>query len=113
MKEPGQLAFEAYRSRVKTLATMPWSECAEGRKADCAAVESAIRADERAKVIEECAKVAESFLARADAKFDGVIKSARRGQKNLELAAAASAGMAHDARKITAAIRALGEKKDG
>ena len=102
MKEPGELAWEAFTEREPH----EWYT----RQECWSRVESAIRADERAKVIEECAKVAESFLARADAKFDGVIKSARRGQKNLELAAAASAGMAHDARKITAAIRALGEK---
>lgn len=99
MKEPGQMAFEAYRSRVKTLATMPWAACAEGRKADRAAVESAIRADERAKVIEECAKVAESHNWMRD-----IERWMNATQKEVS---------AVSAQEAAAAIRTLGEKKDG
>ena len=43
--------------------------------------------------------------AKGDQKFDDCIKRGRAGQKNLELAAAASAGMSHQARYIAAAIR--------
>lgn len=92
-KEPGQLAFEAYRSRVKTLATMPWAACAEGRKADWAAVESAIRADERAKVREECAKLCETGV---DMQHP-IIRS--HTMKAF-----------HKSPTLAAAIRALGEK---
>jgi hypothetical protein len=112
MKESGQMAYEAFCSR-EGMVCAPWSSLLVGSKELWATVESAIRADEAAKVREECAKVADSFLTKADAKFDGVIKSARRGQKNMELAAAAAVGMSHDARQIAAAIRALGEKQDG
>lgn len=52
-KEPGQLAYESLPSHIK------WGNLDEGGKQFWAAVESAIRADERAKVIEECAKLAD------------------------------------------------------
>ena len=42
----------------------------------------------------------------AERKFEALIKRARRGEKNLELAAATAAGMSHAARKIANSIRA-------
>jgi len=63
MKEPGQMAYEVFCSR-KEMACAPWSSLFHSSKALWAAVESAIRADEAAKVraatIEECAKVAKT-----------------------------------------------------
>ena len=53
MKEPGQLAYEA------TPAVLTWEQQPEAAKALWAITEAVIRADERAAVIEECAKVAE------------------------------------------------------
>jgi hypothetical protein len=61
----------------------------------------------RDAVLEEAAKVADARATRADDKFNGVVKRARRGERNLELAAAAAAGMNHYAEAIAAAIRAL------
>jgi hypothetical protein len=79
----------------------------EWRKACIAHGEKAERAEAAlAEAVEECAKVADSFMASSDKEFDGVMIKHRKGQKNLELAAAASAGMSHAARKIAAAIRA-------
>jgi hypothetical protein len=51
MKEPGQMAFE--KSRPSWL----WCEISVSERKIWAAVESAIRADEAAKVREQCAKV--------------------------------------------------------
>jgi len=56
-KEPGQMAYEAWANVIGD--TTPWRSDQTGA---WAAVESAIRADERAKVIEECAKVAEDLI---------------------------------------------------
>lgn len=61
----------------------------------------------RASALEEAATVADARAARADVKFDGMVKRARKGERNLELAAATAAGMNHDARAIAAAIRSL------
>jgi hypothetical protein len=64
MKEPGELAYEAW---VKAYGgtTIPWDKLGDDERDEWAAVESAIRADEAAKVraatIEECAKVAENY----------------------------------------------------
>ena len=52
MKEPGQIAFEVY-SRLR-FGSMPWREIGEQSKKSFAAVEAAVRADERARVIAEC-----------------------------------------------------------
>ena len=52
-KKPGQMAYEAWVPDA-----YPWEHTPH--KARWAAVESTIRADERAKVIEECAKVVEA-----------------------------------------------------
>lgn len=55
---------------------------------------------------EACAAVADLWEAKGDEKFSGCIADHDKGQKNIELAAAASAGMSHQARYIAAAIRA-------
>jgi hypothetical protein len=95
MKEPGQMAYEVLCSR-KEMACAPWSSLFHSSKELWAAVESAIRADEAAKVraatIEECAKVAENGWAK-ELSYIGDF-----GRGRLQAAAA---------------IRALGEKKDG
>lgn len=54
---------------------------------------------------ERCAMIADQWEAKSDEKFAGCIAAHDRGQKNLELAAAACAGMSHQARHIAAAIR--------
>jgi hypothetical protein len=54
----------------------------------------------RAAAMEEAAQIADERKTRAEEKFDGVVKRARFGERNLELAAA------HEARAIAAAIRA-------
>ena len=59
MKEPGELAFDAWRAAYAKIG-IPWRMLGDDERAEWAAVESAIRADERAKIREECAKVAES-----------------------------------------------------
>lgn len=61
----------------------------------------------RAAALDEAAKIADARAARADVKFDELVKRGRRGERNLELAAAAAAGMNHDARAIANAIRAM------
>lgn len=55
--------------------------------------------------MEEAAKVAENHRAKSDEVFDGVINRGRKGERNLELAAATAAGMSHEARHIALAIR--------
>lgn len=59
----------------------------------------------------EALALAEENQKAADRKFDQLIVRARRGQKNLELAAATAAGMSHSARKIAAKLRAALEKQ--
>jgi hypothetical protein len=59
-KEPGELAYEAHETQYANQPDRPWLIVGDAERAVWVAVESAIRADERAKVIEECAKVAES-----------------------------------------------------
>lgn len=78
----------------------------EGIRAGIAAIAPLIRAE----AMEEAARVADRHKRKADEAFNRRVRRARRGEKNLELAAAADAGMSHEARKIAAAIRAL---KDG
>jgi len=60
MKEPGQFAQSEYREAINNIG-LSWGLMCDDDKARWARVESAIRADERAKVraatIEECAKV--------------------------------------------------------
>jgi hypothetical protein len=85
------MAYEVFCSR-EGMACAPWPSLFHSSKELWAAVESAIRAENAAKVraeaIEECAKVAEAF--------DLSIMSMTR--------------MDVQAREISAAIRALGEK---
>ena len=59
-KEPGQLAWEAHEAHREWEDQTPWRILHPQNQADWARVEAAIRADERAKVIEECAKVVEA-----------------------------------------------------
>lgn len=95
MKEPGELAFDAWRAAYAKIG-IPWRMLGDDERAEWAAVESAIRAAERAKVIEECAKVAEDYrlpLEGGGGPWDDGCISTRAD--------------------IAAAIRALGEKKDG
>jgi hypothetical protein len=90
MKEPGQLAYEA------TPTAMTWEQQPESAKALWAITESTIRADEAAKVIEECAKVARDQLWLSP-------------QERTEY----GDGSHEAALKIEAAIHSLGSKKDG
>jgi hypothetical protein len=86
VKEPGQLAYEA------TPAVLTWEQQPESAKALWAITEAAIRADERAKVIEECAKVAEGHIDPDD-------DNDRETQIEN-----------YQCRELATAIRALGEK---
>lgn len=61
----------------------------------------------RAAALEEAAKVADQHMLKADDAFNRRVHRARRGEKNLELAAASGAGMSIVARKIATAIRAM------
>lgn len=54
---------------------------------------------------ERCAMVADSYMAHADSEFDERVKRSQKGERNLELAASAGAGMSHAARRIANAIR--------
>ena len=49
MKEPGELAFDAWRAAYAKIG-IPWRMLGDDERAEWAAVESAIRADERAKM---------------------------------------------------------------
>jgi hypothetical protein len=55
----------------------------------------------------EAAKVAENAVQSSDAKFDGVLRKALNGEKNLDLAGATAIGMSHAARSIADRIRSL------
>ena len=50
--------------------------------------------------METTLKVIEEYRASADKRFAELIKRGRRGEKNLELAAATAAGMEHAARNL-------------
>lgn len=54
----------------------------------------------------EAAGIASAYAVKSDGKFTGVVRRARHGEKNLELAAATAAGMDHAGRNIAAAILA-------
>lgn len=54
---------------------------------------------------ERCARIADELQYSADAAFNERVTRSRNGEKNLELAASAAAGMSHQARKAAAAIR--------
>lgn len=58
------------------------------------------------------AEVIEAYRLSADKKFADIIRRGRRGEKNLELAAATAAGMEHAARNIATQINALAGGKD-
>lgn len=58
-KELGQLAYEAAFRASPLMDYGPWSMQDDEDKAAWATVESTIRADERAKTIEECAQLCE------------------------------------------------------
>lgn len=106
-KEPGQMAYEAFCSR-EGMACAPWSSLFPGSKELWAAVESAIRADEAAKVraatIEEATKVAEAYGLTEDK----AIKTLKFPQFTNEYRHRENA-----AYEVAAAIRALGEKHNG
>ena len=63
MKEPGQLAWEAHEAHREWEDQTPWRILHPQNQAEWAAVESAIRADERAKVIEEHGRIADEYNA--------------------------------------------------
>lgn len=90
MKEPGQLAYE--NSGPATL----WRQLDDINRARFARIESAIRADESAKIIEECAKLCEEGVDEQHP----IIRSHTMEKF-------------HKSAALAAAIRALGEKKDG
>ena len=58
--------------------------------------------------LERAIQLVEDYRVYADNKFNSVIKRGRKGERNLELAAAAAAGMDHAARNILERLRALG-----
>lgn len=61
--------------------------------------------------LEHAIQLVEDYRVYADGKFNSVIRRGRKGERNLELAAAAAAGMDHAARNILERLRAL-EGKD-
>lgn len=67
----------------------------------------------RQAALEEAAGVADKHAHGSDKKFAEVVRksSAAGNSRIFDLAAASAAGMDHEARKIAAAIRALGEKE--
>ena len=67
----------------------------------------------RRDALEEAARVADKHAHGSDKKFAEVVRksSAAGNSRIFDLAAASAAGMDHEARKIAAAIRALGEKE--
>jgi hypothetical protein len=67
----------------------------------------------RKSALEEAAQVADKHAHGSDKKFAEVVRkaSAAGNSRIFDLAAASAAGMDHEARKIAAAIRALGEKE--
>lgn len=60
---------------------------------------------ERMAERERCAAINDEMKYRADAAFDECIRRSRKGERNLDLAAATAAGMSHAARKAAAATR--------
>lgn len=85
--------------------------CPEGEqiKAGIAAIAPAIWQAGVAAGLERAAQIADEHKAGADQEFDARVTRARRGERNLDLAASAAAGMSHTGRKIAAAIRKLKE----
>jgi hypothetical protein len=61
---------------------------------------------------ERAIQLVADYRVYADSKFNSVIQRGRKGERNLELAAAAAAGMEHAARNILNRLRDL-EGKDG
>lgn len=80
-----------------------WKASAKGRRARIA---EAAFATAEAEGMRKAAGIASAYATKSDGKFNGVIKRARHGEKNLELAAATAAGMDHAGRNIAAAILA-------
>ena len=92
MKEPGQMAYEAW---VKAYGgtSIPWDKLGDDERDEWAAVESAIRADEAAKVWEEAAKAVEAMIDK-----DASDRGDRADMALLDAAAAlrAKIGTEHD-----------------
>ena len=61
MKEPGQMAWRAYANLYSFASAPQWHELPTPTQRAWAAVEATIRADERARTVEECAKVVEDW----------------------------------------------------
>lgn len=84
-------------TRVSDSVKIAWREATTGAMLD--AIAHAILAER-----ERCAAVARELQDSADTEFDKRISRGRKGERNLELAAATAAGMSHQARKISKAI---------
>lgn len=93
-------------ARIKELADIASDAMAKCDRAGLTAIARALYAE----VMKDAAEVARDYLAKADGKFDSVVKSHQRGQRNLELAAIASAGMSHAARNIATALEAKAQE---
>lgn len=52
MKEPGQIAWEAYQARVRTLTGLAWGQIAGERQKQWAVVEAAVLAAAQARIAE-------------------------------------------------------------
>lgn len=74
-------------------------------------IEAALEAAYRAGM-ERAAQIADERASRADGKFAAVVRRARNGGRNLELAASTAAGMDHEARNIAKAIRKEAEGEE-
>jgi hypothetical protein len=68
MKEPGQTLYEATGGPFK------WSRLPDHARLFYNGLESAIRADERAKVIDECAKAVDRDLGEMDSEMRSYAK---------------------------------------
>ena len=62
-KEPGQMAYEAHETQYANQPDRPWLIVGDAERAEWAAVESAIRADEAAKSQAEIARLRKALLA--------------------------------------------------
>lgn len=85
--------------------------CPEGEqiKAGIAAIAPTIWRAGVAEGLELAAEIADEHKSGADQEFDARVTRARKGERNLDLAASAAAGMSHTGRKIAVAIRKLKE----
>lgn len=69
-RELGQMAYEAHEAQYANQPDRPWSIVCDDERAEWATVESAIRADERAKMQAEVDRLRETLFRAARATIE-------------------------------------------